>query len=59
MQRMDSYLEYTKGFNAGLVQMFSQYGFSTGVVPVQLPPVPVFSRLSDDLSDDVNTTHSR
>lgn len=51
---MGSFLDYSKGFNAALVQMFANYGFNSSVGPVQFPPTPVFSDLPDDFTDNMD-----
>lgn len=52
--RVGSFLEYSKGFNAALVQMFANYGFSSSVGLVQFLAAPVFSDLLDDSTHDMD-----
>lgn len=54
VHRVGSFLEYSKGFNTTLIQMFTNYGFSSGMGLVQFSTTPVFSDLSDDSADNMD-----
>lgn len=56
---MGSYLEYTKGFNSALVQMFANYRFSNGMGSLQFPPSPVFGDPIEDSEGEEDATTRR